>query len=126
MTFEVQNASGTYVDIMPFVITNGISWKRTYIAGQNGMTMQDGTTILDRIAAKHEWTFAFKPMTAADQAALLALLNPERVTVKHTDPETNTVVFDVFYVSEVPASYLIQRTDGTEYWGGMTATFSAR
>lgn len=126
MTFEVKNASGTYVDIMPFVMVGGISWKRKYIDGGNAMTMQDGKTLLDRITDKHEWTLAFKPMTAADQAALLALLDPQSVMVRHTNPETNSIEYDVFYVSEVPASYLIQRTGGTEYWGGMTATFSAR
>ena len=119
MIFEV---NGT--DIMPFAIVGGISWKRANVEGGNSMVMMDGTQHLDRIAARYEWTINFKPMTAEDQAALLTLLDPRSVTVRYTDPHTNAEATDIYYVSEVPAGYLVQRTNGVEYWGGMTATFS--
>lgn len=126
MTFQVKTANNTYFDLMPYIMVGGLSWKRKYVDGGNAMTMQDGTTMLDRITDKGEWTAAFKPMTASDQATILGLLSPQSVTLKVTDPQTGEDAAAVYYVSEVPASYLIQRTGGTEYWGGMTATFSAR
>lgn len=126
MTFQVKTANNTYFDLMPFIMVGGLSWKRSYVDGGNAMVMQDGTRMNDRIADKGEWTAAFKPMTAADQATILGLLSGQSVTLKYTNPETNADTTDAFYVSEIPSGYLIQRTDGTEYWGGMTATFSAR
>ena len=119
MTFKV---NGT--DIMPYAMVGGVSWKRVNVEGGNGMVMQDGTLYADRIAARYEWEFNFKPMTAAEQAALLTLLSPRSVTVEYMDPQANATATDVYYVSDVPAGYLVQRTNGVEYWGGMTATFT--
>jgi len=119
MIFEVNG-----VDIVPFAMVGGISWKRINVEGGNGMIMADGTERKDRIAARYEWSFAFKPMTAADQATLLQLLSPRIVQVSYTDPEANDTDTAYYYVSDVPAGYLVQRTNGVEYWGGMTATFS--
>ena len=124
MIFKIGGGAGT--DIVPMAATGGISWKRVNIEGGNGAVMADGTMFKDRLASRYEWTFAFRPMTAAEQAALLELLNVRYVTVLHTDPETNEDVASIYYVSDVPAGYLIKRTDGTDYWGGMTATFTGR
>ena len=121
MIFEVNG-----VDIVPFAMVGGISWKRINVEGGNGMIMANGTDRKDRVTARYEWDFAFKPMTAADQATLLTLLNPESVQVRFTDPQTNSPNTDIYYVSDVPAGYLVKRTNGVEYWGGMTATFSAQ
>ena len=121
MIFEV---NGT--DIMPFAAVGGVTWKRTYVEGSNSMIMQDGTQLIDRIAERYEWSFKFRPMTAAEQAALLSLLDPRTVSVRYTDPQTNTTETAAYYVSEIPAGYLTQRTSGTEYWGGLAATFSSK
>jgi len=124
MVFKIGGSSGT--DIVPLAATGGISWKRINIEGGNGTLMADGTLFEDRIASRYEWSWKFRPMTAAEQAALLTLLKASSVTVYYTDPQTNTNTTSVYYVSDVPAGYLIKRTGGTEYWGGMTATFTAR
>lgn len=121
MVFKV---NGT--DILPYAMVGGISWKRVNVEGGNGMIMADGTERKDRIAARYEWTFNFRPMTAAEQATLLTLLNPRTVTVEYTDPQTNSTDTAYYYVSDVPAGYLVKRTGGTEYWGGMSATFTAQ
>lgn len=113
-------------DLVPLALPGGITWKRVNVDGNNGMTMQDGSRHEDRIAARYEWSFKFRPMTAAQQAALLSLLDPRVVTAQFTDPQTNGAATAVYYVSDVPAGYLISRTDGTEYWGGITATFRSR
>lgn len=124
MIFKIGGSGGT--DIVPLAAVNGISWKRAVIKGGSDMLMMDGTIYEDRIASRYEWTFKFRPMTAAEQAALLALLNPAYVTVQYTDPQRNTLATSVYYVSEVPSGYLIKRTNGPEYWGGITATFTAQ
>ena len=112
-------------DIVPFVTVGGISWKRVNVDGGNGMIMQDGTDYQDRIATRYEWSLVFKPMTASNQADLLNLLNVKTVSIQCTDPQTGSESTDSYYVSEIPASYLIKRTDGTEWWGGLTVTFSS-
>jgi len=121
MIFEV---NGT--DIMPFALPGGVTWKRTYVEGSNSMIMQDGTQLIDRIAERYEWSFKFRPMPAAELATLLSLLDPRTVSVRYTDPQTNTTETAAYYVSEIPAGYLTQRTSGTEYWGGLAATFSSK
>ena len=113
-------------DIVPFALPGGISWRRVDVNGNNSMTMQDGSQLEDRIAARFEWTFKFRAMTADEQAALLALLTPGSVDVQFTSPETHTVTTAVYYVSQISAGYLTRRTNGFEYWGGMSATFSSR
>ena len=121
MVFEVNG-----VDIVPFAMVGGISWKRSNVTGGNGMVMQDGTVFEDRITQRYEWSFKFKPLPAAQQATLLTLLDPDVVTVRFTDPETNATRTADYYVSDVPAGYLVKRANGTEYWGGMSASFSSR
>ena len=86
----------------------------------------DGSRYRDTIASPYEWSFAFKPLTAEKLSEILALLDPDQVTVRFTDPESREVLTSVYYVDEVPAAYLVTRTDGTEYWGGLKATFSSK
>ena len=126
MTFSVKNSSNAFVDLMPYIVTGGISYKRVYVEGGNSMVMQDGTKFVDRIASKSQWSVVFKPMTAADQATVFSLLDPRVVTLKVTDPETATDRISEYYVSDLPASYLVKRTGGTEWWGGLAATFDER
>ena len=121
MVFRV---NGT--DIVPFAMVGGISWKRVNVEGGNNMVMQSGNQYRDRIADRYQWTFNFRPMTAAEQASLLTLLSPKSVSVNFTDPVTNSMSSSTYYVSDVPAGYLVKRTGGTEYWGGMSATFDER
>ena len=124
MVFKIGGSGGT--DIVPLAAVNGISWKRTVVKGGNDTLMMDGTLLEDRLGSRYEWAFKFKPMKATEQAALLALLNASSVTVQYTDPQTNTLRTSVYYVSDVPSGYLVKRTNGTEYWGGISATFTAQ
>ena len=126
MTIEILNSGNQYVDITPWLAGNGISWKRGYVEGGNSMVMQDGTQFIDRIASKSDWSLAFKPMTAADQQTLLALLTPSIITMRVTDPEQGASVVATYYAGEVSSSYLVKRTGGTEWWGGMTVALTAR
>ena len=118
MIFKV---NGT--DIMPYAMVGGVSYKRVNVEGGNNMRMQSGKKRLDRIASQYDWIFNFRPMTAAEQATLLTLLSPKSVNVQFTDPQTNTTATATYYVSDVPAGYLVKRANGVEYWGGMSATF---
>lgn len=113
-------------NIVPFAAVGGVSRKRNNVEGGNNMKMQSGAQFADRIAAGDEWTFNFRPLTAAEQATLLGLIDPSGVTVQHTDPETNTVISGFYYPSDIPATYLVKRADGTEWWGGLSVTFSSR
>ena len=124
MIFKLGGSGGT--DIVPLAATNGISWKRTPIKAGNDTVMADGTIYEDTIGWRYEWFFKFKPMTAAALASLLNLLNAGYMTVQYTDPGTNALASTTYYVSGVPAGYLVKRQNGTEYWGGLAATFTAQ
>ena len=126
MTIEIRNAQNQYIDITPYLAVGGIAWKRSYVEGENNMVMQDGTRFLDRIAAKGDWSLSFRPMTAAEQQTILSLLPPTIITVRLTDPEQGDSIVATYYAGEVSSSYLVKRTGGTEYWGGMTVSLSAR
>ena len=62
-------------------------------------------------------------MNISQIRTLLTLLSPKSVNVQFTDPQTNTTATATYYGSDVPAGYLVKRTNGVEYWGGLSATF---
>ena len=124
MVFKIGGSGG--LDIVPYAATGGISWKQVPIKGGNDTITADGTVYEDIIGWRYEWAFKFKPMTAAALASLLNLLNSGYLTVQYTDPVTNALDSASYYVSGVPAGYLVKRQGGTEYWGGMAATFTSQ
>ena len=45
---------------------------------------------------------------------------PEWVTVTYYDPQVGNVVEKTMYSNNNPASYLMTKNDGTEWWDGIT------
>lgn len=121
MIFEVNG-----VDIVPYAAVGGISFKRQIVEGKNSMRMMDRSRFRDLVAAPYEWSFKFKPLTAEDLSELMQLLDPKKVSVTFTDPVSLDYITCNYYIGELPAAYLITRADGTEYWGGLSATFSSQ
>lgn len=121
MIFEVNG-----VDIVPYAAVNGITWKRQIVEGKNSMRTMDRSRFRDLVASPYEWSFKFRALTAEELSELLQLLDPEKVSVTFTDPVSLDYKTDYFYIGDVPAAYLITRDNGTEYWGGLSATFSSQ
>ena len=121
MIFEVEG-----VDIVPYAAPNGISFKRQVVEGKNSMRMMDRSRFRDLVATPYEWTFKFRALSADELSELMQLLNPKKVFVVFTDPESQDDKSGYFYIGEVPSAYLTTRADGTDYWGGLSATFSSQ
>lgn len=107
------------VDITPYIAFGGIKWSRNDVDGANAGRMQNGEMMRDRIATKYRWDITCKPLTAAEQSRILQLIQPEYISVTYTDPLTNTTKSGRFYSNNFPSTFLIRRTDGTEYWSGL-------
>lgn len=121
MIFEVNG-----FDIVPYAAVGGISWKRQIVEGKNSMRTMDRARFRDLVAAPYEWSFKFRALTAEELSELLQVLDPKKVSVCFTDPVTLDDITSDYYIGELPAAYLVTRTDGTEYWGGLSATFSSQ
>ena len=107
------------VDITPYIAHGGIKWSRNDVDGANAGRMQNGEMQRDRIATKYRWDITCRPLTAAEQATILQLIQPEYISVTYTDPLTNTTATGVYYSNNFPSTYLIQSPNGKEYWSGL-------
>ena len=108
------------LDMVPYIAYGGLKWQRSDVDGPNAGRALNGDMIRDRIATKIRWDVNCRPLTGAELAAVLTAVQPEYVTVEYTDPLTNTVQTGEFYSNNIPASFAMVRTDGTELWQGVT------
>lgn len=122
MTFEIYDAdNGEYVDIVPFIAKGGLKWQRSDVDGPGaGRNLDNAELIRDRIAIKYRWDVTCRPLTSAEQALILRLIEPEFITVRYFDPPSNAVKTGVFYSNNFPTSYAFRGLDGTDWWTGLT------
>lgn len=109
------------VDLTPYIFKQGVKWSRNDIDGPNaGRTQNDGDMIRDRRAIKTRLDVTCRPMTTEECRIVLQAIRPEYVTVRYLDPMEGEVVTKKMYSSNVPATFLMTRPDGTEWWTGIT------
>lgn len=121
MVFAIKDQNtNQYVDITPYIAHGGVKWSRNDVDGPNAGRMQNGEMMRDYISTKYRWDITCRPLTAVEQSIVLQLIQPPYIEVKYTDPLTNTVIQDVeYYSNNFPSTYLIAKSDGTEYWTGL-------
>ena len=119
MVFKIMNSNGVYVDIMPYIASGGIKWSRNDVDGPNAGRMQNGYMQRDRVATKYRWDITCRPLTAAEQAIVLQLIEPQYIMVQYTDPLNNVTVANYCYSNNFPSTYLIKGSDGQDYWTGL-------
>ena len=108
------------VDITPYIAFGGVKWERSDIdASDSGRTM-DGVMHRGRVASKIRLDVTCKPLTTAEASKVLSAILPEWVTVKYTDPMAGTTLTKTMYSNNTPATYLIKKPNGVEYWNGIT------
>lgn len=115
MTFSI---GGT--DITPYIAFGGLKWSRNDVDGPNAGRMQNGEMERDRVATKYRWDVTCRPLTAAEQATILALIEPEYINLTYLDPKDNTVKTARYYSNNFPSTYMIRRSNGEEWWNGLT------
>ena len=119
MVFQIQDSGGNWVDITPYIAFGGLKWSRNDVEAANAGRMQNGEMQRDRVAIKYRWDVTCRPLTAAEQKTLLQLINPEYVSVKYTDPLTNSTKTGTYYSNNIPSTFAIRHRNGTEYWSGL-------
>ena len=106
-------------DITPYIAYKGIKWQRADVDSAQATRTLDGSLQRARVATKIRLDITCRPLTAAEAATILALIQPEWVTVTYSDPMSGTRSNVVMYSNNNPASYLMQK-GSTEYWDGIT------
>lgn len=119
MVFEIADSNGNWVDITPYIAFNGLKWSRNDVEAANAGRMQNGDMQRDRVAIKYRWDVTCRPVTAQEQATILTLILPEFVQLKYLDPTTNTIDIGTFYSNNIPSTFAISQSNGTEYWTGL-------
>ena len=113
MTLTVNN-----VDLTPYIAFGGLKWSRNDVDGQNAGRTMDAVMHRDRIAIKIRLDVNCRPLTASELSSVLNAIQSEYVSVTYDDPLLGTRRNVSMYSNNVPASYLMKKQDGTEWWNG--------
>lgn len=108
------------VDFVPFLAPGGYECSREDRDGENEMVTLSGAELRDRLAVKKIIRVDCRPLNNVDAAAALKAIEPEYVSVTHTDPAENGLATRVMSVRSAPAKRLTGRSDGTEWWRGIS------
>lgn len=108
------------VDITPYIALGGVKWSRNDVEAPKAGRTLDGVMHRGRVATKIRLDITCRPMTNTEAATVLTAIMPEYVTVVYTDPQLGTTTTKTMYSNNNPASFLMRRTDGTEWWSGIT------
>lgn len=106
-------------NIVPYIAYQGVKWQRNDIDGENAGRTLDGVMRRSRVGTKIRLDITCRPLTSEEAQVVLTSIMPEYVTVKYTDPQAG-VVTKQMYSNNNPASYLMKKKDGREYWSGIT------
>lgn len=114
MVFEIDG-----YDIVPYIAYGGIKWQRSDVEGEDAGRDLNGDLRRSRVSVKRRLDVTCRPLTSEEAKVVLTLIMPEWVTVKYTDPQAG-VVTRTMYANNNPASFLMMKPNGEEYWGGIT------
>ena len=106
-------------NIVRYIAQQGVKWQRNDLDGENAGRMLDGVMRRNRVGTKIRLDITCRPLTSSEAQVVLTAIMPEYVTVRYTDPQAG-VVEKRMYSNNNPASYLLKKSDGTEYWTGIT------
>lgn len=114
-------SSNLWVDITDYLGYGGLKWGRNDIdAANSGRDTQDGLMHRKRVSIKIRLDCTCRPLTFSELSRLMQVILPEYVLVRYQDPIAGGTVTKKMYSNNIPASFLIQREDGTQYWSGVT------
>jgi len=114
MIFEING-----IDMLPFIANNGLKWQRSDIdAPDSGRTL-DGIMHRGRVATKIRLDITCRPLTDYEAHIVLTAILPEYVNVRYGDPMSGIVTKEM-YSNNNPAQFLMRKSDGTEWWAGIT------
>ncbi len=115
MTFTIDG-----VDMTPYVAYGGFKWSRNDVDSSDAGRTMDATMHRGRVATKIRLDITCRPLLLSEASIVLTAIMPEFVTVRYTDPQEGIVVTKTMYANNNPASFSIKKSNGLEYWGGIT------
>lgn len=107
------------VNIVPYIAYGGVQWQRSDVDGEGAGRDLNGTLRRNRVSTKRRLDITCRPLKANEAQIVLTAIMPEWVTVRYYDPQAG-VVTKTMYANNNPASFLMKKPDGTEYWTGIT------
>ena len=107
------------VNMLPYVAYQGLKWQRSDIEASDAGRTMDGILHRGRVATKVRLDVTCRPLTSSEASIVLNAILPEWVTVTYTDPMSGTVT-KTMYSNNNPASFMLKKKDGREYWNGIT------
>ena len=114
MTFEIDG-----VNMLPYVAVKGFRWQRSDVEAPDAGRTLDGVMQRGRVATKIRLDITCKALTESEASVVLNAILPEFVSVTYTDPMSGLVT-KTMYSNNNPASFLMRRPDGSEWWEGIT------
>lgn len=103
----------------PYIAYGGIKWSRNDIDSPETGRAMDGLMYRGRIATKTRLDITCRPLKKAEISVVLNAILPEYVTVTYDDPMYGTVTKPM-YSNNNPAVFQLRKSNGDEYWGGVT------
>lgn len=114
MTFLING-----LDVSPYVAYKGFKWTRNDIDGPDAGRTMDGMMHRLRVTTKIRLDITCRPLTTEETRILLPAILPEYVNVTYDDPMYGRVT-KLMYSNNNPASFLMRKPNGTEWWDGIT------
>lgn len=114
MVFEIDG-----VNIVPYIAYGGVKWQRSDVDSEGAGRDLNGDLRRNRVGTKYRLDVTCRPLSTEEAKIVLSLIMPEWVTVRYTDPQAG-VVTRTMYANNNPASFLMKKPGGKEYWGGIT------
>lgn len=108
------------VDMTPYVAFGGFRWQRNDVDASNAGRDLAATMHRNRVAVKDKIDTTCRLMTSAEAKLVLTTILPEYVTVEYYHPQLGEVVTQKMYSNNTPATFQIERPDGTIWWAGIT------
>ena len=108
------------VDLTPYIAKRGVKWQRNDLDAEGSGRSLDGLMMRNRVASKVRLDVTCIPLPSPAASRVLTAIMPEWVEVTYTDPQLGRDVTKTMYSNNNPASFLLRREDGTEYWDGIT------
>lgn len=106
-------------DMVPYIAYGGLKWQRNDIDAPDAGRNMSGTMERGRVATKIRLDITCRPLTSTELATVLSAIQPETVIVTYDDPLFGYTA-KTMYSNNNPASYQIKKSDGREYWTGVT------
>lgn len=104
------------VDMLPYIVQNGIKWQRNDVDGPNAGRTMDGYMHRERVTSKVRLDVTCLPLSSEDASVVLNAVYPEYVEVEYIDPMLGHRI-TTMYSNNTPATYIDTDTD---MWEGIT------